>query len=288
MPAAESPARRAALPPRRLVPQKRSSSLLALLTLLVLVARAQADFALVRHETHTQRGCRRGCCMHTSVSAVAARAIPSLHVRSRSFFCARLYFVSPFSQTVYPVLTGSDGVAPSETLFPESAAASSTSFCQEGQGGQSRLPCVDVEHKRSCLSVANISTALASQPKVLSSLIPRFGVSITLQTLDSPISNTLLEIERIILNEVMGYSTIIRQDNQFAGELASCGKQLFESVGQRRMAEHWPNSSASPFPTSAAALLTWTFSVLPLCLFHAVSTILCFAATIPAATGTPR
>jgi len=132
-----------------------------------------------------------------------------------------------FALLTYPVLEGTDGVDPSQTLFPASALASSNQFCPEDSSG-GRLPCVSVPHTRSCLSASAIESALSAQPAVLSSLHPRFGVRITMQTLDAPISNTLLEIERILLNEVMGYATSVRQDNTFAGELASCSRKEFD------------------------------------------------------------
>ena len=124
----------------------------------------------------------------------------------------------------YPVLSGSSGVPISDTLFPQSASSEYSSFCPMPVN----TGCHPVTRTRSCLSRSEIASALSSQPAILASLQARFNVRIVLQTLESPISSTHLEILRILLSEVMGYSTTVRQDQTFAGELASCARHDFD------------------------------------------------------------
>ena len=122
----------------------------------------------------------------------------------------------------YPELRVNDGGVPiSDTLFPQSASAST--YCKDASS-----ECIQIQSKASCLSTDAIALAMQAQPKILESLHPRFDVEIKIQTLPSITSNLHLEILRIILTEVAGYSVTVIDDLLFNGQLDQCLSYQFD------------------------------------------------------------
>lgn len=181
--------------------------------------------------------------------AVPPTTMPLLRCRSRVgggglAWLALLLFVRWFSISLllpvqagdynigasYPLLSAPEGVPPDSTLFP--ASVDSSEFCRmtasATPGGEATYPCTPISATRSCLSATEIASAFAARPEVLSSLQPRFHVTIRMQTLAGPAANVQLEMLRILLGEVAGYRVQIVEDGSFAAQLTQCAAEHFD------------------------------------------------------------